>query len=40
VILLGLLMVRRFRAGRWKLLRIIEETAPGLDAPGAEAEPA
>jgi MATE family multidrug resistance protein len=40
VILLGLLMVRRFRAGRWKLLRIIEERAPGLDAPGAGAEPA
>jgi multidrug resistance protein, MATE family len=31
VILLGLLMVRRFRAGRWKSLRIIEE-APILDS--------
>ncbi len=30
VILLGLLMVRRFRAGRWKSLRVIEELAPGL----------
>jgi len=28
VVLLGLLMVRRFRAGRWKSLRIIEEGAP------------
>lgn len=39
VILLGLLMVRRFRAGRWKTLRIIEERAPGLEAV-AGAEPA
>jgi MATE family multidrug resistance protein len=30
VILLGLLMVRRFRAGHWKALRIIEARAPGL----------
>ena len=30
VVLLGLLMVRRFRAGRWKSLRVIEERAPGL----------
>jgi hypothetical protein len=30
VILLGLLMVRRFRAGHWKALRIIEVPTPGL----------
>jgi multidrug resistance protein, MATE family len=30
-VLLGLLMRRRFRAGRWKTLRVIEERAPGLD---------
>ena len=30
VILLGLLMVRRFRAGGWKSLRVIAERAPGL----------
>ncbi len=30
VILLGLLMVGRFRSGRWKSLRVIEERAPGL----------
>jgi MATE family, multidrug efflux pump len=40
VVLLGLLMVRRFRGGRWKTLRIIEERAPGLDEPIVEAEPA
>ena len=40
VILLGLLMVRRFRAGRWRSLRIIEDHAPGLEAPVARAEPA
>jgi hypothetical protein len=26
VVLLGLLMMRRFRAGRWKSLRVIEPT--------------
>jgi MATE family multidrug resistance protein len=30
VILLGLLMVRRFRAGGWKSLRVIAERPPGL----------
>jgi len=30
VVLLGVLMVRRFRAGRWKSLRVIEDRAPGL----------
>jgi MATE family multidrug resistance protein len=38
VIALGLLMHRRFRAGRWKALRVIEPHAPGLDAPLAERE--
>jgi MATE family multidrug resistance protein len=32
VVALGLLMYRRFRAGRWKALRVIEPHAPGLDA--------
>jgi MATE family multidrug resistance protein len=43
VVLLGLLMLRRFRAGRWKALRVIEPHVPELDAglAGApEAEPA
>ena len=31
IVLLGLMMVRRFRAGAWKSLRIIEERAPGLE---------
>jgi MATE family multidrug resistance protein len=31
VIALGLLMYRRFRAGRWKALRVIEPHAPDLD---------
>jgi MATE family multidrug resistance protein len=31
VVALGLLMYRRFRAGRWKSLRVIEAHAPGLD---------
>jgi MATE family multidrug resistance protein len=30
VVALGLLMYRRFRAGRWKALRVIEQPAPGL----------
>ena len=32
VILLGLLMLRRFRAGRWRSLRVIEPSPPELDA--------
>jgi MATE family multidrug resistance protein len=43
VVLLGLLMQRRFRAGRWKALRVIEPHVPELDAELAappEAEPA
>jgi MATE family multidrug resistance protein len=32
VVALGLLMWRRFRAGRWKALRVIEPHPPGLDA--------
>lgn len=39
VVVLGLLMLRRFRAGRWKSLRVIEPHVPELDAGGA-AEPA
>jgi len=35
VVLLGLLMRRRFRAGRWKSLRVIEPGAPALQAEGA-----
>jgi len=31
VICLGVLMIRRFRLGRWKTLRVIEPHAPGLD---------
>ncbi|MFI5183953.1 MAG: MATE family efflux transporter [Vicinamibacteria bacterium] len=31
VVCLGLLMIRRFRVGRWKALRVIEPHAPGLD---------
>ena len=31
VILLGLLMLRRFRQGRWKALRVIEPHVPELD---------
>jgi MATE family multidrug resistance protein len=31
VVALGLLMYRRFRAGRWKELRVIEPQAPGLE---------
>jgi hypothetical protein len=30
VVCLGLLMLRRFRAGRWKQLRVIEPHPPGL----------
>jgi len=43
VVLLGLLMVRRFRAGGWRTLRIIEEpVVPGLEAavPAAAGPPA
>ncbi len=36
---LGLLMLRRFRAGRWKGLRVIEAHPPGLDM-SADPEPA
>jgi len=31
VVCLGLLMIRRFRQGRWKGLRVIEPDAPGLE---------
>jgi MATE family multidrug resistance protein len=43
VVLLGLLMLRRFRAGGWKSLRVIEPHVPELDAElarAAQAEPA
>ncbi len=40
VIFLGLLMYRRFRAGRWKALRVIEVHPPELDAALREGEPA
>lgn len=39
VVCLGLLMLRRFRAGRWKQLRVIEPQPPGLDT-SAGPEPA
>jgi MATE family multidrug resistance protein len=39
VVCLGLLMLRRFRAGRWKSLRVIEPHPPGLGLP-ADPEPA
>jgi MATE family multidrug resistance protein len=32
VILLGLLMLRRFRQGRWKSMRVIEARPPGLES--------
>jgi MATE family multidrug resistance protein len=35
ILLLGLLMMRRFRRGRWKSLRVIEPHLPGLEAAGA-----
>jgi len=38
VVCLGLLMMRRFRAGRWKSLRVIEARPPELEL--AKAEPA
>jgi multidrug resistance protein, MATE family len=31
VVCLGVMMIRRFRLGRWKGLRVIEPQAPGLD---------
>ena len=31
VVCLGVLMIQRFRLGRWKGLRVIEPHAPGLD---------
>jgi hypothetical protein len=34
---LGLLMRRRFRAGHWKAMRVIEPTASVLDAQAPEA---
>jgi MATE family multidrug resistance protein len=36
VILLGLLMLRRFRQGRWRSMRVIETRPPGLDTEVAE----
>ena len=40
VILLGVLMFRRFRAGRWKTLRVIEAQAPDLDLRANAGQPA
>jgi MATE family multidrug resistance protein len=40
VVLLGLVMARRFMAGRWKTLRVIEPQVPELSPPQAAAEPA
>ena len=44
VVLLGVLMLRRFRAGGWKSLRVIEPHVPEMDEPPsgapAGAEPA
>jgi MATE family multidrug resistance protein len=40
VVLLGVVMLRRFQDGRWKSMRVIEAHAPGrLDAVPAAAEP-
>jgi MATE family multidrug resistance protein len=39
IVLLGLLMIRRFRAGGWKSLRVIEPHVPEMDA-AVEGEPA
>ncbi len=39
VILLGLLMLRRFRQGRWKSMRVIETPPPRLEREAAGAEP-
>jgi hypothetical protein len=36
VILIGLLMVRRFRAGRWRSMRVIEPVVVELDRAAAE----
>lgn len=36
VILLGLLMLRRFRQGRWRAMRVIEAPPPGLETEMAE----
>jgi hypothetical protein len=35
IVLLGLLMMRRFRAGRWKGLRVIEPHLPDLEVASA-----
>jgi MATE family multidrug resistance protein len=40
VVFLGLLMLRRFRTGGWKALRVIEPHAPGLDAGAGAEQPA
>jgi MATE family multidrug resistance protein len=40
VFFLGLLMWRRFRAGRWKTMRVIEERAPGLEQAVGDGGPA
>ena len=40
VILLGILMFRRFRAGGWKSLRVIEPHAPDLDLRADARQPA
>jgi hypothetical protein len=32
ILVLGVLMMRRFRAGRWKALRVIEPAPADLDA--------
>jgi MATE family multidrug resistance protein len=31
IVLLGILMMRRFRAGRWRALRVIEPPLPDLE---------
>jgi len=35
VVLLGLLMLRRFRGGRWRSLRVIEPAPPGIEVEAA-----
>jgi MATE family multidrug resistance protein len=37
IVLLGVLMMRRFRAGRWKSLRVIEPHLPDLGTASAAA---
>jgi hypothetical protein len=35
IVLLGILMMRRFRAGRWRALRVIEPRLPDLEVAAA-----